>query len=142
MWPWVVGRWVVSGDGGSQGDPWNLSQNIRSLFGKMMRVNVNKLPKGRNFTVPWSNPFRGRGNPLVFALGFRNPWRCDQDPYYGTIVCGDVGAVRPHPSTPHPMPALGLFLGPCPGACSCIYSGDCSWADHHLGTRGMLRHRL
>ena len=89
--------YLTSGDGGNQGDPHNMAQRTDVFLGKVLRVDVNghPLPR-RGYRIPPSNPFVNRKgvSPEIFALGLRNPWRCDQDPVTGTIVCGDVGQVR------------------------------------------------
>jgi hypothetical protein len=49
-----------------------------------------------NYSVPGDNPFAGDEElqPEIWALGFRNPWRCSFDserPSY--FLCADVGQV-------------------------------------------------
>src|SRR5262249_56185188 len=53
--------------------------------GKVLRLNAD----GR---MPSDNPFVGLfdARPEVWALGFRNPWRCRFNPD-GRLFCGDVG---------------------------------------------------
>lgn len=44
--------YFMMGDGGGQGDPYNFSQNKKSLLGKIMRLDINNLPsKSSAFTV-------------------------------------------------------------------------------------------
>jgi glucose/arabinose dehydrogenase len=64
-----------TGDGGSGGDPENRAQNRGSLFGKLLRFNVNT----------------SRPRPLIAALGLRNPWRFSFDRRTGDLYIGDVG---------------------------------------------------
>jgi glucose/arabinose dehydrogenase len=61
------------GDGGSGGDPENRSQNPRSLFGKLLSINV--ATKGLR----------------IEALGLRNAWRFSFDRANGDLYIGDVG---------------------------------------------------
>jgi glucose/arabinose dehydrogenase len=75
--------WIASGDGGSGGDPQDNAQNLDSLLGKLLRVDVNQQP----YTVPAENPF---GNE-VWAYGLRNPWRFSFDPANGDLYIADVG---------------------------------------------------
>ena len=74
--------YVSVGDGGSVHTK---SQDMSSLNGKILRLNSDG-------TVPFDNPFVGlfQARPEVYALGFRNPWRCRFHPD-GRLFCGDVG---------------------------------------------------
>lgn len=36
--------YFMMGDGGSSGDPFNFSQNKKSLLGKVMRLDVDNIP--------------------------------------------------------------------------------------------------
>jgi uncharacterized repeat protein (TIGR03806 family) len=84
--------YVGTGDGGSGGDPGNRAQNNTSLFGKMLRVDVNTIPGGQRYGIPPSNPFAGGGGrPEIYATGLRNPWRWSFDRGNGDLWLGDVG---------------------------------------------------
>lgn len=67
--------YVGMGDGGSGGDPENRAQNMRSLLGKLLRLDA------------------AAGNPRaeIAALGLRNPWRFSFDRATGDLWLGDVG---------------------------------------------------
>jgi glucose/arabinose dehydrogenase len=84
--------YVGMGDGGSGGDPQNNGQNLGSLLGKLLRVDVSGDP----YAVPSSNPFVGRSGarPEVFDYGLRNPWRYSFDRQTGDLFIGDVGQDR------------------------------------------------
>ncbi len=88
--------YVGIGDGGSGGDPQNLSQNLGSAFGKVFRID----PTGRNsangkYGVPATNPFAGGQRagalPEVYAYGVRNPQRFAWDPANGAMILADIG---------------------------------------------------
>ncbi|XXG56303.1 hypothetical protein AAC387_Pa03g3754 [Persea americana] len=95
--------YFMMGDGGNRGDPFNFSQNKKSLLGKIMRLDVNNLPSATqisnlglwgNYSIPRDNPSSNDSElqPEIWALGFRNPWRCSFDserPSY--FFCADVG---------------------------------------------------
>lgn len=84
--------YIGMGDGGSAGDPGNRAQNVDSLLGKILRINVDTTIGAQNYGIPPTNPFAsGGGRPEIFAWGMRNPWRFSQDPVTGVIWCGDVG---------------------------------------------------
>jgi glucose/arabinose dehydrogenase len=72
------------GDGGLAGDPHKNGQNIDSMLGKILRIDVNN---GEKYSVPSDNPF---GNE-VWAYGLRNPWRISFDRATGDLYIGDVG---------------------------------------------------
>lgn len=44
--------YFMMGDGGGNGDPYNLSQNKKSLLGKIMRFDVNHFPSEFSANVP------------------------------------------------------------------------------------------
>ena len=79
------------GDGGSAGDPENRAQDLGSLLGKILRIDVN--PGGGTYGTPPDNPFvaRAGARPEIYAYGLRNPWRCSFDRATGDLWAGDVG---------------------------------------------------
>ena len=72
--------YVSTGDGVQDGAP----QDRNGLLGKVLRMGI---AADGSAVVPSDNPF---GN-LVWAYGFRNPWRCGFDRVTGNLWCGDVG---------------------------------------------------
>jgi glucose/arabinose dehydrogenase len=95
------------GDGGGAGDPANNAQNPNVRLGKILRLEVVADPyAGASptfFRPAPGNPFlAGGGDPYIFALGLRNPFRASFAPD-GRLFIGDVGqsaveevnAVRP-----------------------------------------------
>ncbi|MEM7542519.1 MAG: PQQ-dependent sugar dehydrogenase [Pseudomonadota bacterium] len=88
--------YIASGDGGAGGDPNNRAQNLNSLLGKMLRIDVDgddfPLEPNRNYAIPASNPFVGAaGLDEIWHLGLRNPWRASFDRLTGDLYIGDVG---------------------------------------------------
>lgn len=81
--------YVGMGDGGSGGDPQNHAQNLDSLLGKMLRIDVDGA---QPYASPPTNPFVNRsGGDEVWAFGLRNPWRFSFDRLTGRLVAADVG---------------------------------------------------
>lgn len=81
--------WVVTGDGGSGGDPNNNSQNKNSLLGKMLRLDINSTGP---YNIPPGNPFIGvDGADEVWAYGLRNAWKFSFDLTTGNAMIADVG---------------------------------------------------
>lgn len=86
--------YIGTGDGGGGGDPLNNGQDLRSLLGKVLRIDPRPR-SGRPYTVPRDNPFLGgSGRPEIFSYGLRNPWRFSFDlrrPRQPRIAIADVG---------------------------------------------------
>ncbi len=71
------------GDGGGTNDPQNNGQNINSLLGKILRIDIDNIPDGQNppYNIPPTNPFAGAtpGADEIYAVGLRNPYRFSFD---------------------------------------------------------------
>lgn len=83
--------YIGMGDGGSAGDPGNRAQNLHSLLGKMLRIDVHgSLP----YEIPSTNPYAidtTNGSPEIWDYGVRNPWRFNFDKVTGNLWIADVG---------------------------------------------------
>ena len=82
-----------TGDGGGGGDQSNNAQNLNSLLGKVLRLDVNRLDPGLPYFIPRDNPFYGMPDRRweIWAYGLRNPWRISFDRLTGDLFLGDVG---------------------------------------------------
>lgn len=74
---------VSTGDGGGGGDPAGNAQNLNSLLGKILRINVHTY-RGTSttaYSIPDTNPYYGStpGRGEIWASGLRNPWRFSID---------------------------------------------------------------
>lgn len=78
------------GDGGSAGDPQGNGQNLSTLLGAILRLDVNTL---EGYRVPLDNPFMGRDDarPEIWSWGLRNVWRFSFDREMGDMYLADVG---------------------------------------------------
>jgi glucose/arabinose dehydrogenase len=88
--------YIATGDGGGGGDPDNNAQNVNSLLGKMLRIDVNSDDfagdPNRDYAIPDDNPFANRaGADELWATGLRNPWRPSFDRATGDLYIADVG---------------------------------------------------
>jgi hypothetical protein len=84
--------YIGPGDGGGSCDSTgNNAQNLNSLLGKLLRIDVNN--PATNYTIPPSNPFVSTNDarPEVWAYGLRNPWRFTFDRATGDLWVADVG---------------------------------------------------
>lgn len=84
------------GDGGSGGDPANRAQDLRTLLGKLVRIDPRKPSGSKPYSIPADNPFVGKDGaaPEILAYGLRNPWRFWFDLKDGTLWLADVGQNR------------------------------------------------
>ncbi len=81
--------YVGLGDGGSEGDPQRNGQNLQTMLGKILRIDVNN---SHPYAIPKDNPFaQGGGLPEIWAYGLRNPWRISFDKATGDMFIADVG---------------------------------------------------
>jgi len=79
-----------TGDGGGGNDPNNNAQNIDSLLGKFIRLDINSGAAA--YLIPSDNPFvNAAGADEIYALGMRNPYRFSFDRGNGQLWAGDVG---------------------------------------------------
>jgi hypothetical protein len=83
-------------DGGSGGDPYKHAQNLKSAFGKILRIDPlgTNSPNGK-YGIPASNPFVKNVEPgtrgEIYAYGCRNPQRFSWDPKDGKMIMADIG---------------------------------------------------
>lgn len=85
--------YIAIGDGGLRDDPYRLSQNLWSLHGKILRIDVGRQSRGLAYGIPDDNPFVNRQEirDEIWAYGFRNPWGISIDRLTGNLWCADVG---------------------------------------------------
>jgi glucose/arabinose dehydrogenase len=86
--------YIGVGDGGSGGDPQNHGQNITTLLGNMLRIDIDNNEPGLEYGIPLDNPFvdsTGNVKKEIYAWGMRNPWRNSFDPVTGWLWSADVG---------------------------------------------------
>lgn len=103
--------YVTIGDGGMAGDPLDNAQDLSSLFGKILRLDVDseQMPYG----IPEDNPFADAGvwqanvangpaqtgdyrpdaRPEIYMYGLRNAWQFSFDRETGDMYIADVGQV-------------------------------------------------
>ncbi|WP_229429147.1 sorbosone dehydrogenase family protein [Massilia sp. ST3] len=82
------------GDGGGAGDPGGNAQNLNSLLGKLLRIDVSSAVPAESYAIPAGNPFAGTSGrrPEIWAYGLRNPWRFAFDG--NQLYVADVGQDR------------------------------------------------
>ncbi|MGI5213768.1 PQQ-dependent sugar dehydrogenase [Plantactinospora sp. CA-290183] len=84
--------WSI-GDGGGSDDILNSGQNLSTLLGKILRLDVSGPCAGRTYCVPEDNPFVDTpgARPEIWTYGLRNPWKFSHDPADGSLWIADVG---------------------------------------------------
>ena len=85
--------YIALGDGGKANDPFKNGQNLATLNGSILRIDVDKKSKDHNYAIPADNPFVGlkEARPEIYAYGFRNVWRLSFDRETGALYAADVG---------------------------------------------------
>ncbi len=104
--------YIGSGDGGWEGDPLRAGQDLTTLLGKLLRIDVDN-EDGRPYAIPEDNPFAPAAEPQlvqlfgvpeiefanilpearpeIWAFGLRNPWKFQFDSQTGDLYLPDVG---------------------------------------------------
>lgn len=102
--------YIGMGDGGSGGDPDNYGQNINSLLGKMLRIDVDS---GSPYAIPAGNPYAGAtpGADEIWAVGMRNPWKFSFDKQTDDLWIADVGQNAREEINKAALTAAGLNYG-------------------------------
>src|SRR5262249_13179444 len=65
--------YLALGDGGAANDPFDNGQNLKSLLGGVLRLDVSRRDDGKPYAIPKDNPFVGRADavPEKWAYGLR-----------------------------------------------------------------------
>jgi glucose/arabinose dehydrogenase/uncharacterized cupredoxin-like copper-binding protein len=101
--------YLSKGDGGLAGDPFRNAQDLSTLLGKIVRIDVD-VEADRAYRIPEDNPFMGQvlfstvaneeaqdgdylpdARPEIWAYGLRNPWQFSFDSATGDLYIADVG---------------------------------------------------
>ena len=121
--------YIGMGDGGSGGDPQGHGQNLNTLLGALLRIDVDG---GDPYAIPSANPFRGQAGRRgeIWAYGLRNPWRFAFDRQASMLYIADVGQNRLEEINAVPSTQGGVNYGwnimegsECFGGGSCTRTG-------------------
>ena len=88
--------YIGLGDGGSSNDPQYHGQNLGTLHGSILRIDVDHAGDDTAYAIPKDNPFVDdeMARDEIWAYGFRNVWRLAFDRQTGQLWAGDVGQNR------------------------------------------------
>ena len=135
--------YLGTGDGGGAGDLAGNAQNLASLLGKLLRLDVGAATAGAPYAIAPGNPFSGQAGRRaeIWAYGLRNPWRFAFDG--GSIAIADVGQASREEVDISPVTQGGVNYGwniregtLCYNAVSCADAGLTAPAveyDHAAG---------
>ena len=138
--------YLAFGDGGGANDPNENAQDMSVTFGKILRVDVDSVPRG-TYAIPPDNPFAGLPGIAgeIWHSGVRSPWRFSFDRETGDFWLGDVGQANWEEINFAPAGVSGLNFGwrcmegtHCTGLMNCG-CGNPGWTDpvveypHHAG---------
>ena len=85
--------YATTGDGTVDSDEWTSAQDVTTLHGAVLRIDVDHPNGDLPYSIPTDNPFldvpNARGE--LWAIGLRNPWRMTIDPDTGEMWLGNNG---------------------------------------------------
>jgi glucose/arabinose dehydrogenase len=86
--------YIGLGDGGAVSDPYDNAQDVGTLLGTILRIDVDAAEP---YAIPEDNPFVGRRGALgeVWAYGLRNPFAFSFDAETHDLYLSDVGQEGP-----------------------------------------------
>jgi uncharacterized repeat protein (TIGR03806 family) len=85
--------YISTGDGSGIADGLQTGQDINTVLGKILRIDVDKEEGGKAYAIPKDNPFAAtkdaRGE--LWAYGIRQSWKISFDTATGDLWAGEVG---------------------------------------------------
>jgi uncharacterized repeat protein (TIGR03806 family) len=85
--------YIVTGDGSGIADELQIGQDLSSILGKILRIDVDQPAEGHGYSIPQDNPFVRTRNarPETWAYGLRQFWRFGFDRASGDLWGGEIG---------------------------------------------------
>lgn len=128
--------YIGLGDGGAVSDPFDNAQDVGTLLGNILRIDVDNVDGDELYSIPRDNPFvrRFRARGEVWMYGLRNPFVFNFDRLTGDLFITDVGQdgseeINFVPAGVEP----GLSFGwPILEGSYCYQADTCESDGHHL----------
>jgi uncharacterized repeat protein (TIGR03806 family) len=85
--------YIGTGDSSGIADQYLTGQDLGSLAGKILRIDVDHADGVKAYGIPKDNPFIDRkgARPEIWAYGLRQPWKMSFDRTTGDFWVGNVG---------------------------------------------------
>jgi uncharacterized repeat protein (TIGR03806 family) len=85
--------YIATGDASGIADQYMTGQDMTSLAGKILRIDVDHTDGAQKYRVPKDNPFVGQANtrPEIWCYGLRQPWKMSFDRATGDFWGGNIG---------------------------------------------------
>ncbi|HIF32379.1 MAG TPA: hypothetical protein EYG57_07815, partial [Planctomycetes bacterium] len=85
--------YIGTGDSSGIADQLLNGQNIGTVSGAILRIDVDKTTNDRAYVIPEDNPFveMEGARPEIWAYGLRQPWKFSFDRANGDLWTGNVG---------------------------------------------------
>jgi len=104
--------YIGVGDGGWPNNVIGTGQDTSTLFGSILRIDVDSRTAGLPYGIPSDNPFAADAGAAgsraeIWDYGLRNPFRFTFDPASGDLYIADVGQVTYEEIDRHPATEPG-----------------------------------
>jgi len=85
--------YLATGDSSGIADSLQTGQNLEVISGKILRLDVDKVPPNYGCSIPPDNPFATKEGvrPEIWAYGVRQCWKFSFDAANGDLWAGEVG---------------------------------------------------
>jgi len=85
--------YLSTGDGSGIADSLETGQNLGTVLGKILRIDVDHPDEGKGYSIPVDNPFAKRSGARgeIWCYGIRQSWKISFDTATGDLWAGEVG---------------------------------------------------
>ncbi len=85
--------YISTGDGSGIADSLESGQDLGTVLGKILRIDVDSPAADKKYTIPEDNPFTNRRGARgeIWAYGIRQAWKISFDTATGDLWAGEIG---------------------------------------------------